>query len=475
LDTVNELEDRDVEHERWQRIEKWRMEQSIALLQEIEKETRRRRNSRASVASDRIGSQHSNVDAMEGVSQTKAATNVVAPPPLETAPAQVDTADGDESFWRRITRRVIRDLMGIDESLLSVLFGDSIPAEAQQEQDQDQKKSTPAPETKTSLNTDHMMMNISSAPQGDDCWEERLLERIARELGILVHQICEHPGAFSTYLRTSTSTSNDYAGIPVTHSTAPASSSRLQPLSRTAPHDSSSNLASTYSPYFSPTLQGRATSTHAALWGIEEENYQHLTSTTVGGQSLPRTKTAAGAATVAAAEDAFAESARLARECDYWERELDVKMVFRYLRNRFGSNYTNTGAKTSSPGRRPATQQQLQQDASHRAAIIRQHHPLVARAHARSQTQFQHQLQPRTHSNSGAGSSPVAGASPSLLHRHFTPHPSSSCASQSTKLSAASTKRIGGSRESGSSRNYWDLGGSVGSGSAVVAGVGMGV
>ena len=45
LDTVNEQEAH-VERDRWQRIEQWRMDQSRALLQEIERETRRRRSSR---------------------------------------------------------------------------------------------------------------------------------------------------------------------------------------------------------------------------------------------------------------------------------------------------------------------------------------------------------------------------------------------------------------------------------------------
>src|SRR5699024_6070512 len=62
LDMVAEQEQMtNAERERWQRIEKWRMEQSRALLQEVERETRRRRRrtSRASRTSDQASSSFS--------------------------------------------------------------------------------------------------------------------------------------------------------------------------------------------------------------------------------------------------------------------------------------------------------------------------------------------------------------------------------------------------------------------------------
>jgi hypothetical protein len=131
-------------------------------------------------------------------------------------------------------------------------------------------------------------------------------------------------------------------------------------------------------------------------------------------------------------------------------------MVFRYLRNRFSHRGSNADSH-SPPSRRPP------QDASRRAAIIRQHHPLVARAHSRSQAQVRRQSQHSTHQPGPTGlSSP-------LLRQQFR-RPSSSC-SQSAKLSAISSRRT----LTGSSRNYWDIGGSVDSGSAIApVGAGLG-
>jgi hypothetical protein len=84
----------------------------------------------------------------------------------------------------------------------------------------------------------------------------------------------------------------------------------------------------------------------------------------------------------------------------------------------------------------------------------------VARAHSRSQAQMRRQSQ---------YSSPTGVTSP-VLRQHLR-RPSSSCASQSAKISAISSRRT----LTGSSRNYWDIGGSVDSGSAIAptpAGVG---
>lgn len=68
LDSVEEQEMRE-ERERWQRIEKWRIEQSRILLEEIERETRRlrRRNSRASVSA---ASRRSGAPALDSISET---------------------------------------------------------------------------------------------------------------------------------------------------------------------------------------------------------------------------------------------------------------------------------------------------------------------------------------------------------------------------------------------------------------------
>lgn len=376
LDTVTENEvadpeplSLDPERERWQRIEKWRQDQSRAVLEEIEKQTRRR--NRAS----RSGSAQLSRNPLESVPETG---NPPSPP--------------NGSIWQRITK-VVRDLIGIDESLLSIIFGESLPEGRRDEES-----------LSDALDMDEAMKELGSV-SGPDPWQTKLLHRIARELGVLVHQFCEHPGAFSTYLQMARSIPNEYAGIPV----RPPSEEPAQP-------ESINDTSSVMSPQFAPTLDpGKE---HAAQWGIEDDE----------------------------SKGEISESARLQQEKEYWERELDVMMVFRYLRSRFGRG---NRTEHSYPRRQI-------QDPSRRAAIIRQHHPLVARAHSR---------QARRQSQHSALSGPTGISSP-LLRQHFR-RPSSSCASQSAKRSGISSKRT----LTSSSRNYWDIGGSVESGSAVPIGL----
>jgi hypothetical protein len=279
-----------------------------------------------------------------------------------------------EPFWRRLTRRFIRDIIGIDDPLLSVILGESLPEEALEP-----KKST------QSLPT---IPEQVPEPVADDTWRDRLLRRIARELGVFVHQISPHPGAFSTY----NTQQHDYAGMPVSipRRTQPAPAHALQePV-----------IASTLTPNFPPTVHDPA---HAETWGFEEEP-----------------------------SPAFAESSlNLQREREYWERELDVKMVFRYLRDRISMNTDKPSAQDS---------EKVAEDTAKRTAIIRQHHPLVARAH-RSPARLRRDSR--------------------LSHRR----PASSCATESVK-SSRKTSIV----RSGSSRNYWDIGGSVGSGSVLASG-----
>lgn len=381
LDTVAENEvvepeplTLDPERERWQRIEKWRMDQSRAVLEEIEKQTRRR-------------------------SRTSRPSSTQFPhSPLESVPeTHNQPSPQHESIWQRITK-VMRELIGIDESLLSVIFGESLP--------DDQKDEESSSDT---LDMNEAMGDLNSV-SGPELWQTKLLHRIARELGVLVHQFCEHPGAFSTYVQMAKSIPNEYAGMPV-----------RPPPEESAQSESRNDGSSVMSPQFAPTIDPNKE--HAAHWGIEDDDSNRMADTA----------------------EPLSESARLQQEKEYWERELDVMMVFRYLRSRFGRG---SSTEHSYPRRQI-------QDPSRRAAIIRQHHPLVARAHSR---QVRHQSQ---HS---ALSGPTGISSP-LLRQHFR-RPGSSCASQSAKRSGISSKRT----LTSSSRNYWDIGGSVDSGSAVPVG-----
>ncbi|DAA78909.1 TPA_exp: Uncharacterized protein A8136_2694 [Trichophyton benhamiae CBS 112371] len=459
LDNANESQPMGIgmERERWQRIEQWRMEQSKVLLQEIEKETRRRRQRKQRAQSKGSDTMHplrsivsedttSKTDASLTASQAALDATVDATPSDET--------DSDESFWQRITRRVINGLIGIDDSLLAVIFGESLvsdttDSDTNSTSPQDQPRSsfagnnylrTTTLTTDSSVNMVETIPNIMSSSTRDGWWQERLLERIARELGILVHQIYEHPGAFTAYMRTNIDPSTEYAGMPISQPTATPTVSAM--TSRRESHSSHENTTSVPSPTFHPTMQDAATSRHAALWGIEED--------------------------VPAQRDAepshiLSESERRERDREYWERELNIKMVFRYLRNRFAATATGDASSTqdnddtielTSPQHR--AQRQRQHDPI-RAAIIRQHHPLVARAEANSRFRqqssriYRHQQHHRHHH-----------------HMRGTISPSCASQSQSTRKSV-STKRTG------SSRHYWDIGGSAGSSSAPLAvGGGMG-
>lgn len=395
----------DPERERWQRIENWRMEQSRAVLEEIEKHTRRRPGSRASRSSSDRVAPHPVPESLDTVPEAQ-----------NECPSQA-ASEADEPLWRRITRKLMRDVIGIDDSLLSVLFGESLPL-ADGDEPEDNCESS---EASGSLDMDEAMQELDSGSHGHELWQTKLIHRIARELGILVHQFCEHPGAFSTYRNVTRSIPNEYAGIPL--GTLPEEDTCEQSASA-----NTTNSGTMMSPQFAPTLRD-PNKEHAAQWGIEEDEYSNR----------PGDREA----------DPLSESARLQQEKDYWERDLDIMLVFRYLWNRFGRRGGNTEHNCSSRGHI---------DPSRRAAIIRQHHPLVARAHSRDQAQNRRQSQ---HS----GYSGPTGISSPLLRQHFR-RPSSSCASQSAKMSAISSKRT----LTGSSRNYWDIGGSVESGSAVAVG-----
>ncbi|KAK5103116.1 hypothetical protein LTS08_003919 [Lithohypha guttulata] len=379
LDTIDEFEAQASEEKRL-RIEKWRIDQSQALMEEVEKETRRR---------IRRSSAHPlNMDAsvQEVLGSTPKQSDYMSSNRPRPATEQEDPEA--EPFWRRITRKFIKDVIGIDDPLLSVILGESLPGE------ETPRATSPAPEDARYKQESH---EDNSTDAG---WRDKVLHRIAQELGVFPSQLTPHPGAFTTYPLHNA----DYAGMPIS-----ISKPRSIPAPAATQTITTPSFTSNTEPKFIPTLRD---DTHAEGWGLEEEP--------------------------SPAE--IESSLNLKREREYWERELDVKMVFRYLKDRLFSS-------SSSSSQEPAVQQQRPQilqrdDSAHRAAIIRQHHPLVNRAHR---------------------SSVLTRRDSRIAARR----PSSSCASESLKGS-----RKASALRSGSSRNYWDIGGSVGSGS-VLASSGM--
>lgn len=427
LDALDALDGSSQESERMRRIEKWRLEQSRALLEEIERETRRmRRMSRANASRPRA-------DSVALQSQTQPETAVstagVNTPALGEAPQLIEpieqhpSEEETKSFWQNFTERVIRDLIGIDENLLSIILGEDLPAECQAPSAFD---SSPKPDISHAMSLEDREADIPL----EETWQHRLLARIARELGILVHQLSGHPGAFSTYLRAHETPS--YAGLPGTSTpTAPMlNSAELGPSSSHA-HQSTSSPSGAL---FQPTVHHP----DASLWGIEEEDERE------SPILHPSPSTAANAAAIQA-------------EREYWEKELDIKMVFTFLKSRFSSRSPSPSPADGPAGLPPGARRlSAFTTASTRAALIRQHHPLTSRTADRRR-------EPR-HAHAHYPSAPSAPPFTRRLgHTHHARTRSSSCASQSTRKS----KRSAG----GSSRNFWDIGGSgslVGSASGAV-------
>jgi hypothetical protein len=419
------------EQDRRERIEKWRLEQSKAVLEEIERETRRRRRmSMVSAARSRIDS----------VQLEQSTAPRAAPTVSDDQSESSEEGTENMTFWQRLTRRVIRDLIGLDDDTLSVIFGETLPEEAL----------TPKPGSPVASHLDRMLQDAGTgigtgtntgahAPAAsEEDWQTRLLERVAQELGVLVHQLSEHPGAFSTFQRAQATP--EYAGL-IRSTPAPLATD----LAASHPASSQPSAPSPTSAQFAPTFpahQGPHAYSEASLWGIEEEPYE--------ADPLDAFRARPHAAASAAEESA--------RECEYWERELDVKMIFNFLVRRFTSRRPSTSQPRAGPtASASAPVASASASSARRAAVIRQNHPLVNRTTDRglpTSSSAHHTREPKP-----------KDATTTTYRAHFNPgqsrvqqklRSSSSCASQSTKKSK---------RSSSSGRNYWDLGGSVGSGS----------
>jgi hypothetical protein len=431
FDALAETDDMTQEQERRQRIEKWRLEQSKALLEEVERETRRRRRmSLVSAARSRTDSAY------------EATGSVLSHAEKSTADVQNEPSDKsteDSSFWQRLTRRVIRDLMGIDEDMLSVIFGESLPEEAM-------TTNLETPRRRPSI--DATVSNLKEAPVPDDGWQNRLLERVARELGILVHQLSEHPGAFSTYQLTQESPA--YAGLRTSRPSTTLATDLDSSPRRTSDHSSSSAHFAPSFPVQKPSVAAH-TYSEASLWGIEEEPESV--------DPLDSFRTPKSTAPVNHAEENAQEQA-------YWERELDVKMVFNFLVKRFSSRRPSISSPPPPPLRASSaldSSTNNEYSSARRAAIIRHHHPLINQDNCDKENVLP------TSSSQTHGSNKRKEAVLKTYYQHPPPslrsqvlRSSSSCASHSTKKSKRSGSGLGAA-----GRNYWDMSGSVGSGSVI--------
>ncbi|KAG7104526.1 hypothetical protein HYQ44_015838 [Verticillium longisporum] len=374
-----------------QRIEAWRLEQSRVLLEEIHKETRRRRKSQSSA---RPQSQMMGNSTSSSAERERTTVDLAEPDSMDWHEEASPDSDEDRGFFARLTRKVIRDLIGIDERMLAILLGEALP--------EDDMSTTPKAEDLAKTPTPEIVDGSS--------WQLQILDRVARELGLIVNQISPHPhpGAFSTYTRMQ-QMPLPYAGLPAIPEAMADSSNtqiavdasiKMPEFKPTAPHQAQ--------PMDIPSGRGFSDGMHAATSRAEPN---------------------------ATASAAFTQSE--------WEQDLDVKLVFRYLRSRFSSRSSSTPTFTSGTSHLATCSTQ---DSAAKAARVRQHHPLVGRTRP--------QAERRTFKA-------TAPASPAAAKRH-----ASSCASQSTRRSAR--------RSSVSSRHYWDIGGSLGTGSMIASAGPMG-
>ncbi|KAF3145234.1 hypothetical protein TWF703_007818 [Orbilia oligospora] len=365
------------------RIQAWRMEQSRILLDEIERATK-----------GRLGLRQTEAERLEEDMATMSDVGLEEVNEKALADDAVDNA----TFWERIRRKLVQDIMGLDDMVLQIIFGEALPAEFE--------KSISGASTPTATEG-------TGLKRMDAMWEERLFERLARELGVLAQYYTPDvaKAAFSTYV---TGGAQDSTGVP-SIAAKPRSIGPGTPLYTLYPSLRSSTSFSTLDPLsstrqFRPTIDGEDdTDSHAANWGIED---RPLTSSLHSASSEARV------------------DAEIVRE--YWEKELNVRMLFSYLKSKLATAPT---AIQASPATAPTTRRP---SASSTA---------TARTTVNNTTKAKR-------------ISPIASLTSVLGVGMGGFRSGSSCASQST------TKKSGpkvASKGSVSSKHFWDVGSTVGS------------
>ncbi|KAG6008685.1 hypothetical protein E4U21_004040 [Claviceps maximensis] len=370
------------QEEKRQRIEAWRLDHSRVLVDELQRETRRRQKSLASMHRSK-GSPDAEADNLTWHDED----------------AMLSNKDQGSSL-ATITRKIVRDFLGIDDTMLSILLGEHLTA--------DYEELSPSTPHGYPSDSHHM-----SAPTNQSLWQTRMMERLSREIGLLVNHIASHPGAFTTYAAMQRM-NLPYAGLPV----IPESCDAGMAESRATVPDETSQV---FVPEFQPTMDRQQLPVDAG-------------SCKQGGKDQTENIETAGG--------------HFSKE--EWEKSLDVKLVLRYLVSRFTSCSGGDASSQPSSTTHAATKAPTQQEnAANKIARIRQHHPLTTQS-----SRPPPPLERRSFKAVVTPSSPVA------LRHH------SSCASQSTKHSAR--------RSSCSSRHYWDIGGSLGTGSVIASNGPMG-
>ncbi|KAI4195708.1 MAG: hypothetical protein LQ350_007032 [Teloschistes chrysophthalmus] len=379
------------------RIERWRTEHSQFLLEEVEKETRRMAGSHPGIPQAALGR---NLDA--------GAFSPVSAGMARSIGRRASMSSQDTSnAWDHIVRKLVKDLLGVDEMQLAVISGEALMRE----------------DNSASLyhsSPDRSSSKQSLVTQSSLTRNLTFLDRLSQEILGILRQFSYVPVTMDTLI---SPINLDYAGLPVTeshhnqHTTMPGHTHAEMSETENQPCPATK---------FNPTLQDHdgslspaADFSHAALWGIEEEPER--------------------------------ESTAARQEADYWQQTLSIRTVFRILHQHFSARRrplitsatllsSNSNNKTSTNIATISTADSLR-----RAAVIRKHHPLISSSQPGKRVS-------RTYSGYG-----TRNMWSSILKRS-----ESSCAS-----AGARNHRRG----SGSSRNYWDLGGSIDSGS--LGGIGV--
>ncbi|CAD6499832.1 BgTH12-03938 [Blumeria graminis f. sp. triticale] len=382
------------EDERLRRIESWRMEHSRVLVNEIKRESRQKNTNTADEAqfTNKVSAQENRAKASN---------------------TEFDSPGSDnETFWNRIKRRVIRDLIGINDDLLSIIFGESLPPDGD-----DPTISKPQ----------------GSVKREDSSWEYKLLERIGRELGILAGQISEHPPALNTNSRIQ-SRPLPYAGFIFL-----TDNKTVTPPSNQNFNEESSVTSRPPDPEFQPTIPARSQSSPNLFKSTASQSSTRT-------NKAPRTN--------------IINKNDLARED--WERDLDLKAVFRYLRDRVTTKFLSPSTSRSSLVTTSEPILSIRTaDTVTRAARVREHHPLVCGGISRENANPAN----INWKVSVPVSTVVSGISSSILGASSGPNQAYNTLKSGQDESRACD--IDKAIQSGSSRHYWDWAGSVGSGNGV--------
>ncbi|KEZ38665.1 Uncharacterized protein SAPIO_CDS10681 [Scedosporium apiospermum] len=263
-----------------QRIESWRLEQSRLLLEHIQKETRSRSLSQSTIATRTHQSVRSSETENAQDGSDKTVSGVVQGEHDNVDWHQGSTPEPEvqsEGILSRVAKSLIKELIGIDDRLLSILFGESRPDDGED-------------------------LEVSAMrPSEERSWQLRMLETIAKELGLLINRLSHHPGAFSSYVRTQRMPL-PYAGLPVIPEMPATGAAQVQ-------QQGDQDDLSAAIPEFQPTVPRQSPATDAQ--STNQQTGKHDAS---ASNQHP---------------DAFTQQE--------WEQDLDIRLAFRYLRSRFGS------------------------------------------------------------------------------------------------------------------------------------------